>query len=140
MGLFDALRGKKNDSTNIAQDIERYKQLICFISFAKKIKPLTGGNYGIDISYDAPGQNEYTSSLRVALGFYDFNEITFARQYAIGSSSAPVNMVQHYYNTISEKAGLNRQVFGSGGNDHLESSENSQFEPMKNRQQPRLVY
>ena len=31
-------------------------------------------------------------------------------------------------------------VFGSGGNDHLESSENSQFEPIKNRQQPRLVY
>ena len=116
MGLFDALRGKKNDSTNIAQDIERYKQLICFISFAKKIKPLTGGNYGIDISYDAPGQNEYTSSLRVALGFYDFNEITFARQYAIGSSSAPVNMVQHYYNTISEKAGLNRQDWPYGIN------------------------
>ncbi len=31
-------------------------------------------------------------------------------------------------------------LFGSGENDHLEPNENSQFESMKNRQQPRLVY
>ena len=30
-------------------------------------------------------------------------------------------------------------LFGSGGNDHLESSENNQFESKRNRQQPRLV-
>ena len=40
----------------------------------------------------------------------------------------------------SHLAEIDNQVFGSGGNDHLESSENSQFESIKNRQQPRLVY
>lgn len=114
MGLFNALFKKKSESINISQDVEKYKQLISFVSFAKKIKPLTGGNYGIFISYDAPGQNEYTSRLYATFGFYDFNEIKFAREFAIGSSSAPVNMVQHYYKIISEQAGLNQHDWPYG--------------------------
>lgn len=114
MGLFDSIFGKKNNSTNLSQDIEKYKQLIRFITFAKRIKPLTGGNYGIYISYDTPGQNEYTSRLYATLGFYDFDEIKFAREDAIGSSSAPVSMVQYYYKKISEEAGLNQQDWPYG--------------------------
>lgn len=114
MGLFNVLFGKKENTANLTQDIEKYEQLIRFISFAKKIKPLTGGNYGIYISYDAPGQNEYTSRLYATLGFYDFDEIKFARKYAIGSTSAPVNMIQSYYEKINEQAGLARQDWPYG--------------------------
>ena len=114
MGLFDSLFGKQENTASISQDIEKYKQLIRFISFAKKVKPLTGGNYGIFISYNAPGQNEYTSRLYATFGFYDFNEIKFARKDAIGSHSAPVNMIQYYYKRISEQAGLNQQDWPYG--------------------------
>lgn len=114
MGFFDMLFGKKSEATSISQDIKKYEQLIRFVSFAKKIKPLTGGNYGIYISYDAPGQSEYISRLYATLGFYDFDEIRFAREFAIGSSSAAVNMIQHYYNNISEQAGLNQQDWPYG--------------------------
>lgn len=114
MGIFDMLFGKKSDSTNLSQDMDKYKQLICFISFAKKIKPLTGGNYGIYISYDAPTQNEYASRLYATLGFYDFNEIKFARKDAIDSSSVAASMIQYYYENISERAGLNQQDWPYG--------------------------
>lgn len=114
MGLFDALFGKKSETTSVSQDTKKYEQLIRFISFAKKIKPLTGGNYGIHISYDAPGQNECISRLYATLGFYDFDEIRFAREYAIGSSGAPVNMIQYYYKNISEQAGLTQQDWPYG--------------------------
>lgn len=114
MGLFNTLFGKKENTASFTQDIEKYMQLIRFISFSKKIKPLTGGNYGIYISYDAPGQNEYTSRLYATLGFYDFDEIRFAREYAIGSNSAPVSMIQYYYKRISEQAGLTQQDWPYG--------------------------
>lgn len=114
MVFFDAIFGKKSNTTSISQDNQKFEQLICFISFAKRIKPLTGGNYGIYISYEAPGQSEYTSRLYATLGFYDFDEIAFARKYAIGSSSAPTNMIQYYYESISEQAGLNRQDWPYG--------------------------
>ena len=114
MGLFNALFGKNSERINISQDVEKYKQLISFISFAKKIKPLTGGNYGIFISYDAPGKNDFTSELYATFGFCDFNEIKFAREYAIGSESAPVNMVHHYYKIINERAGLNQHDWPYG--------------------------
>ena len=113
MGLFDLLLGKKDDSSNPSQDIKKYEQLIRFVSFVKKIKPLTGGNYGVIVSYDAP-QNGYSGRLYATFGFYDFNEIRFAREYAIGSSRAPVNMVQAYYNSISKDAGLAQEDWPYG--------------------------
>jgi len=75
---------------------------------------MLGGNYGICISYEAPEKGQYTSRLYATFGFYDFDEIRFAREYAIGSSGAPVNMIQYYYKNISEQAGLTQQDWPYG--------------------------
>lgn len=114
MGLLNMLFGKKSEPVNLLQESSRYRELIRFIAFAKKIKPMLGGNYGIYVSYEAPEKGQYTSRLYATFGFYDFNEIGFAREYAIGSSSAPVNMVQHYYRDISNRVGLSEQDWPYG--------------------------
>lgn len=114
MGFLETLFGRKSESVNIAQDMDKYSELICFVSFAKKTKALTGGNYGMYISYDAPGQNEHTSCLYATLGFYDFEEIRFARECAIDSSIDSVKMIRYYYKKISEKAGLNQRDWPYG--------------------------
>lgn len=114
MGLLNTLFGKKSEPVNLSQENDRYRELIRFITFTKKTKPMLGGNYGIYISYEAPEKGQYTSRLYATFGFYDFDEIRFAREYAIGSSRAPVNMVQHYYNDISSRSNLNQQDWPYG--------------------------
>lgn len=109
MGLFNTLL-KKDCETN-TEEAKRYRQLLHFVSFAKKIKHLTGGINCITVIYESPikQHNEYVSSLYATFEFCDFNEIKFAREYAVGSDNAPVNMVKTYYKIISERAGLTRE-------------------------------
>lgn len=104
----DSKFGKSNENVNDSRDYEKYKELVRFISFSRKIKQLTGGNYGIYISYDTPDKG-HIGHCYATFGFYDFNEIKFAREQAISSPSAPINMVGYYYKKICEQAGLNRQ-------------------------------
>ena len=108
MGIFGSLFGKSS-SSNLLEDTNKYKELIRFISFVKKTKPLMGGNYGIFITYEAPRAGEYTSRLYATIGFCDFKEIQFAREYATGVSRAPGNMVHLYYKQICERAALKQQ-------------------------------
>lgn len=110
MGLFNALFGKKSESIDISQEVERYQQLIRFVSFVKKIKPLTGGNYGgIRILYEVPQKNERLSTVYATFKFYDFDEIRFAREDALNSSTEThAQMVKFYYKRINERAGLSR--------------------------------
>lgn len=114
MGLLDALFGKKSEPINLPQENDRYRELIRFVAFAKRIKPMLGGNYGIYISYEAPEKGQYTSRLYATFGFYDFDEIRFAREYAIGASSVSVNMVHHYYRDISNRADIKEQEWPYG--------------------------
>ena len=97
-----------SNSTNLSEDLKKYKQLICFIKFVKKVKPLMGGCYDMYISYTAPNraQSEYSSRINASLGFYDFDEIRFAREYATKPSSVSAMMIKNYYNQISERANL----------------------------------
>lgn len=105
MGIFDSLFGKKNDAMNISDETKRYNELIRFIKFCKQIKSLTGNNYGLNVTYHAP-EKGYTGTAYATFKFCDFNEIRFAREYAFNGNFA--RMVQHYYKTISEAAGLER--------------------------------
>lgn len=114
MGLLNALFGKKNDAIDLSKESEKFRELIGFVSFVRKTKPLTGGNYGIYISYNTPGQNEYISNVYATFGFYDFNEIKYARDFAINSYNDSTNMVHFYYKNISERAGLSREDWPYG--------------------------
>lgn len=86
----------------------KYAELVRFVAFAQNIAPLAKGNYGLRITYDEPKGNELTSRVWATFGFYDFNEIEFARQFALDPSGREIcsSMVHSYYKDICEKAGL----------------------------------
>lgn len=88
----------------------RCDELIRLISFAQKTKPLMGGNYGITVTYDRPryDRGEYVSRIKAEFGFYDFDCIRFAREYAIGAvqNEVTANMVRFYYDKICSEANL----------------------------------
>lgn len=114
MGFFSGLFEKKSDPANVAQDTERYRELLRFIAFSQKIKPLVGGNYGIFITYEAPRQNEFASQLYATFGFYNFNHVKYARGFVNKSSQDSTMMAKFYYNEISKQADLCRQDWPYG--------------------------
>lgn len=113
--FFRNLFNKKNKSSNRVQEIDKYRELIRFIAFCQKTKPLLGGNYDIFILYNAPEKGQYSSRMYATFGFYDFDEIKFAREHAIRSSAGiDAQMVQFYYKQISDHLELNQQDWPYG--------------------------
>lgn len=108
MGLFDALFGGTNKSASTENDSKTYAELIRFIKFIKKVKPLAGGVYTMYIQYEAPEPNKgvYSSRVYATVGFYDFDDIEFARRECVTPSKMSKMMIPFYYKSISNKAGL----------------------------------
>jgi len=102
--------GKKQDT--------HCEELLRFIAFAQKTKPLMGGNYGMTVSYSSPkrANNEFTADVFAEFGFYDFDYIKFARNYALKArtSDTAAKMVNLYYNNINKEAGLSRSDWPYG--------------------------
>lgn len=117
MGLFDTLfGGKSRSSDDFEKYAESYKELIRFIRFAKKIKPLADVIFSMYVEYRAPEPNKgvYTSRVSASLNFCDFNEITFAREAALSSSEVMRKLVPLYYRDISKAAGLSQNDWPFG--------------------------
>lgn len=114
MGLFDSFKKmiRSDNSSSSAKQVVNCEELIQLISFTQKVKPLMGGNYGITVAYSQPDRrsNEYTAPVHAEFGFYDFNYIKFARNYALdaGRSDLAHQMVPFYYNSINKDAGITR--------------------------------
>ena len=110
MGFFDSLKTIFQNGNNQADETTHCEELIRLITFAQKTKHLSGGNYGIYVSYSRPDHNksEYTSKINAEYGFYDFDCITHAREFALeaNASSLAANMVQLYYNKINTDANM----------------------------------
>lgn len=84
-------------------------ELIRFIRFARKVKPLMGGNYGLNVTYTAPASGQsYIGDIWMEFGFYDFDDLRFARDCALQAQSNPImkSVAIKYYNDIAEKAQL----------------------------------
>lgn len=119
MGFFSSVKKVFQGSSSTGQKEEVYcPELIRLIAFAQKTKPLAGGNYGIKVSYSAPNrsQSQYTSPIIAEFGFYDFDYIKFARDYAFSprQSDTDKRMVQHYYQRITQEAGLSKEDWPYG--------------------------
>ncbi len=111
MGLFDTLfGGKSRNSDESGKYAEYYRELIRFVDFAKKVKPLADVVFNMYVEYRAPEPDKgvYTSRVSASLNFCDFDEIEFAREAAFSSSEVMRKMVPFYYREISKKAGLSQ--------------------------------
>lgn len=111
MGLFNSIKKAfHGNATTSEKDSVHCNELIRFISFAQKTKPLMKGNYGIKVKYSRPKheENKYTGDICAEFGFWDFNHIGFARDFALKASQSELNkrMVQIYYDSINKDAGL----------------------------------
>ncbi len=112
MGLFDALFGGKSKVASNSNDYEQYandyRELISFIKFAQKVKPLAEVVYAMYVKYEAPNPSKGVTvgKLNASMSFHDFDEMEFARKEAVSNSKSRQLMISHYYKEISEKAGL----------------------------------
>lgn len=88
------------------KDVEQFAELIRFVSFAQKLAPLARGNYGIRIVYEFRENSIGGNRLYATFGFYDFDEIRFAREFALEGRT---NMVHHYYEDITQRAELDQK-------------------------------
>lgn len=95
-----------NMRTKVAQeDVERFEELIRFVSFVNKIAPMVGVNWGIDIQYELQ-QHSASNPLYATFTSYDFDEIRFGRECVLNGVKV---MGSYYYKEITKAAGLEQE-------------------------------